>query len=918
MWHLRPTEIITVGRSTRPLAVRFAGANPKAKIEGVDPLPGRSHYLRGQNPQGWIRDVHQFRAVRYKALYPGIDAVIYHDAAGQTAFDFIVAPSAEPERIRLAFAGAEEVQLLPGGSVRARSGDQELRISPPRLYQQGTEGRREIPGGFERTGPLEVRLRVGAYDTSLPLIVDPVLNYSTLLGGGGDEVAFAVAADAAGNAFLAGYTSSADLPFGGSFHGGPRDAFVAKLNSLGTAFDFVTYLGGSGDDLAYGVAVDSSGYVYVAGTTASQDFPVTAAAWRRTHAASWDGFIAKLLPSGSGLSYSTFVGGSGDDWIYSLALDTDGSVTVTGETASTNFPITSGAWRATYGGGLSDAFVTRLNAGGTAAVYSTYLGGSQDDVGLGVALDSNGNAYVAGYTQSANFPVTSGAYQTTKRAGYDAFVSALTGAGTSALYSTFLGGADADFAVGIAVDASGSAYVTGYTASADLPRTAGVVQTTKAAGYDAFVAKLASAGNALTYSTFLGGNGDDYGLAIALDAAGNVYLTGDSASSDFPTTPDAFQTGLSGLFNAFLVKLNPNMSARLFSSLFGGGGYDTGYGLALDPQGRTYVSGTTVSADFPTTAGAAQRDFPGAAEAFLLRTTVVNITPAPGVPSPSAGSGTSRTFTFTFSDPQGWQDLDVVNILINDFLDGRRACYLAYVRAINVLYLVNDTGDGLLPGLVLNGTGSVSNSQCTVSGAGSSATGSGSTLTLTLNLSFSAAFAGNRIIYLAARDGAAHNSGWVPAGVWNVPGLPGGSPAVGSVSPNAGRGRTQTFVFTFTDGNGWQNLGVLNILINDYLDGRHGCYLAYSRPLGVLYLVNDPGNALLPELYLGTNTSVSNSQCTVYGAGSSAVGSGNTLTLTLTISFNSSFAGDRIIYMAARDVAERNSGWQAMGRWRVP
>ena len=356
----------------------------------------------------------------------------------------------------------------------------------------------------------------------------------------------------------------------------------------------------------------------------------------------------------------------------------------------------------------------------------------------------------------------------------------------------------------------------------------------------------------------------------------------------------------------------------LFSSLFGGGGYETGYGIALDAVGRTYVAGTSVSPDLPTTAGAAQRDYADAAEAFLLRTVALNQTPAPGTPSPAAGSGGTQTFTFTFSHPQGWQKLNVVNVLINDFLDGRRACYLAYVRPLNVLYLVNDSGDGLLPGLVLNGTGSISNGQCTVIGSGSSVSGSGTTLTLRLQIAFSASFAGDRIMYLAARDAAENNSGWVSGGVWNVPGLPASSPAVGAVSPASGAGRAQTFAFTFSDANGWQNLGVVNILINDYLDGRHGCYLAYSRSLGVLYLVNDAGDALLPELYLGMPAAVSNSQCTVYGTGSSVTGSGTTLTLTLNIAFSPSFVGDRIIYLAARDVAERKSGWQARGRWRVP
>jgi len=289
--------------------------------------------------------------------------------------------------------------------------------------------------------------------------------------------------------------------------------------------------------------------------------------------------------------------------------------------------------------------------------------------------------------------------------------------------------------------------------------------------------------------------------------------------------------------------------------------------------------------------------------------------------SPAFGSGASPTFTVTLSDPLGSQDLDVVNVLINNFLDGRGACYLAYSHPLNTLYLVNDAGTALLPGLALNGSGSVSNSQCTVNGAGSSASGSGGILTLNLNLSFSPSFGGNKVVYLAARDLAQHNTGWQPLGTWSVPGAPVTSPAVGGVSPARGsssRGSVQTFSFTFTDTKGWQDLGVLNILINSALDGRNACYLAYNRASNVLYVVNDAGGALLPGLVLNGFGETGNSQCTVYADDSSADVNGNTLTLTLSLNFRLTFPGNQIVYMAARDATGvNNSGWQAMGTWSV-
>ncbi|SPF52309.1 hypothetical protein SBA4_50012 [Candidatus Sulfopaludibacter sp. SbA4] len=294
------------------------------------------------------------------------------------------------------------------------------------------------------------------------------------------------------------------------------------------------------------------------------------------------------------------------------------------------------------------------------------------------------------------------------------------------------------------------------------------------------------------------------------------------------------------------------------------------------------------------------------------------VLPAAAGVSPASGSASSLTMVFTFSDPRGWQDLGVVNILINNFLDGRQSCYLACSQPLNKLYLVNDAGNGLLPALPINGFGSVGNSQCTISAQGSSVSGSGNTLTLMLNLSFSTAFEGNHVVYLAAGDLAGNNSGWQPQGTWSVPMASRAGPAVGGVSPSYGSGLTQMFTFTFTDTEGWPDLGVVDILINNSLDGRQACYLAYSRAVNALYLVNDAGTALLPGLVMTAPGTLSNSQCTV-SAGASAVGmNGSTLTLTVGLTFPPVLSGNQVIYLAARDsTGVVTSGWQAMGTWSV-
>ncbi|MEO8025438.1 MAG: hypothetical protein ABI823_03140 [Bryobacteraceae bacterium] len=289
---------------------------------------------------------------------------------------------------------------------------------------------------------------------------------------------------------------------------------------------------------------------------------------------------------------------------------------------------------------------------------------------------------------------------------------------------------------------------------------------------------------------------------------------------------------------------------------------------------------------------------------------------SPIASAPASGSGSSQSFAFTFRDPAGWQDLGVVNLLLNDALDGRHGCYIAYNRPLNTLYLVNDTGDGLLQGLVLNGSGGVANSQCAISGSGSAASGTGVTLTLTLNLSFTSTFAGRKVIFAAARDLASNNSGWTALGSWLVP--PGSAtlPSVVSANPARGAGLSQSFTFVFADAPGWQNLDVVNVLINSALDGRGACFIAYSRPYGVLYLVDDAGTGLLPAIPLDGSASVENSQCRIHGVGSSVTGSGNNLSLTLNISFRLSLAGNRIIYAAARNLAQ-SSGWQQTATWSV-
>ncbi|WP_299755008.1 SBBP repeat-containing protein [uncultured Chloroflexus sp.] len=409
-----------------------------------------------------------------------------------------------------------------------------------------------------------------------------------------------------------------------TFNGSNYNVFVAKLTSSGTALLYATFLGGSQWDSGEGIAVDESGNAYVAGYTQSADFPVTPRAYDKTYnsGAGGDAFLAKLNPSGTILLYATFLGGSRDDYLYDIALDGSGNVFMIGKTESADFPTTAGAYDTTYNGDYyGDAFVAKLSSSGTELLYATFLGGSGWDVGYDIALDGSGAAYVTGWTRSTDFPTTAGAYDRTYNGGGDVFVTKLNPNGTGLVYATFLGGSASDSIRGIAVDGSGHAYVTGWTTSTDFPTTAGAYDTTFNGGdYDAFVAKLNPSGTGLVYATFLGGSTIDRGYSIAVDGSGNAYVTGETSSVDFPTTSRAVSTIFNGGdYDAFVVKLNPSGRELVYATFLGGNDWDTGRAIAVDESGNGYVTGWTDSGNFPTTPGVFDMTHNGYNDAFVVK-----------------------------------------------------------------------------------------------------------------------------------------------------------------------------------------------------------------------------------------------------------------------------------------------------------
>jgi hypothetical protein len=632
--------------AAQPVVIHMglSDAAPKPRMSAREELPGKANYFIGNDPAKWRTNVPAYAKVHYRDVYPGID-LVYYGNQRQLEYDFVVAPGADPQRIVLDFKGVERLEIDAQGELVMHAAGAALRQHRPVIYQNVDGTRREIAGGYVMKGAHQVAFHVAAYDKSRPLIIDPVLLYSTYLGGSGNEEAWGIAVDSAGNAYVTGITSSTNFPatpasFQPVFGPGNAHAFVTKLNATGSALVYSTYLGGSGNEGgAPGIAVDSLGNAYVTGGTTSSNFPTTTGAYQTALRGGGDAFVTKLNATGSALVYSTYLGGSGGEGgFFRIALDTLGNSYVVGHTSSSDFPTTPGAFQTAFVGNV-DAYVTKLNPTGSALVYSTLLGGSTIQIGGGnfkegiaIAVDSLGNAYVGGGTTSNNFPTTTGAFQTTFGGGLaDAFVTKFNATGSALVYSTYLGGSGYEQAFAIALDTLGNAYVTGGTGSTNFPHTAAAFQGALNGNSDAFITKLNAAGSALLYSTFLGGNADEQGTGIAVDSLGNAHVTGSTTSLNFTTTPGSFQTSFGGgIGDAFVTRLNASGSALLYSTYLGGNGDDVGLAIALDSLGSAYVTGVTFSTNFPTTLGAFQSLYSGGEDAFVSKFGELTVPVDPG------------------------------------------------------------------------------------------------------------------------------------------------------------------------------------------------------------------------------------------------------------------------------------------------
>ena len=523
---------------TMMIKASFEGSNARAQVVGENLLSFRSNFFIGNDRAAWRTDVANYQSVVYEEIYSGID-LKYYGSEKQMEYDFVVSPGADPTQIKVRYDGTQELAVSSSGHLIITTEWGEVIEQPPIVYQLADGRRQSVACRYVLRDDRTFGFEIGDdYDRMLAVVIDPVLSYSTYLGGSSDDYGAQIAVDSDGNTYITGSTLSTNFPtfnpVQGTHGGGYYDIFVTKLNATGTALLFSTFLGGSREDFGWGIVVDTFGEVYVTGESWSSDFP-TLNGYQNTYGGgACDAYLFKLNRYGNGLVFSTYLGGNGEDYSSSFKIDDSGNAYLAGSTASTNFPVVN-AWQSVNGGGARDAFAAKLNSAGDELRYSTYLGGSGLDWGRGIDIDSIGNAYIGGYTSSPNFPVHN-AFQGAYGGGAnDVFVTKLNPSGDTVVYSTYLGGELDDAGWSIAVDATGKAHVCGKTNSTAFPTTPNAFQVTYGGGAsDAFFTALNSAGDGLHYSTYLGGTGAEQAWDAMIDMYGNALLAGATGSLDFP------------------------------------------------------------------------------------------------------------------------------------------------------------------------------------------------------------------------------------------------------------------------------------------------------------------------------------------------------------------------------------------------
>lgn len=642
-------------RDSDVLRVRLVGGSDNAEIAGEALLPGHSNYFLGNDQSKWRTQVEQFAQVRYREVYPGID-LLYYGNQRQLEYDFVVAPGADPDAIRVAYRGAQRLSIDARGDLRIKTASGEIIQHKPLAYQTVKGRKKRVSARFllGRDGSArQVSFKLAAYDRRVPLVIDPVLMYSTFLGGSGEDVVYGIAVDPGASVIVVGNTQSVDFPTHGALratNSNQTDAFVTKFNPAGNAFVYSTYLGTLAScppapcpiTQATAVAVDGTGNAYVTGRTQASDFPTQGAFQPTFGGGGFDIFVTKLSPDGSALVYSTYLGGNEIDQATGIAIDAAGSAYVTGCNELGNFPTQNPYQSTNKANATCTGILTKFTPSGSGLVYSTYFGGTGQDTPLTIAVDSSGDAYIAGATTSTDLP-TSNPLQSTNKGvfGNTGFVTEFNPSGSALVYSTYLGGSSAGQVNAIAVDGNDDTYVVGFTQATDFPTQNAFLATNTG---DGFVSVLAPGGTSFVYSTYF----PAVLTAVAIDSSGDAYFAGaNTPAVPLPTqnpiqaTSHVARNNTVGT-NAIVAEFNPAGSALLFSSYLGGSDSDIANAIAVDASENIYIAGAASSPDFPTL-NALQPSNAGAGDGFIAKISPLTLNIAPG----SIVSGQSAALTWS-------------------------------------------------------------------------------------------------------------------------------------------------------------------------------------------------------------------------------------------------------------------------------
>ncbi|WDP89283.1 MAG: SBBP repeat-containing protein [Desulfobacter sp.] len=592
----------------------LSGSNTEVTAIGENKQQSYSNYYIGNDESNWVEGASHYGAVRYKNVYNGIDLVYYGNKNGDIEYDLVVSEGADVSQIAMNYKGASNVVLNEVGDLVITLGERTVIQKAPLTYQVERDAKVIVPSRYELREDGQVNIQTDDYDATRLLVVDPILEWSSYLGGSNSDYGRGIAVDDTGSIFVTGSTSSADFNTSNGFDttlGGTQDAFVTKISSNGSIL-WSSYFGGNNSDNANGIAVDSGGNAVVSGSTSSSNFNTTNG-FDTSLGGMQDSFVSKFSSTGA-LIWSSYLGGSSHDWGKAIVVDENDNILVTGYTNSSNFDTSSGFDTAL--GGTQDAFISKISSGGVLS-WSSYLGGSGTDQGFGIATDGNNNIFVTGQTNSADFDTSRG-FDTSLGGTWDAFITKISSNG-SVSWSSYLGGSgNENYLLGgfdVSADRSGNVWVTGPTASADF-NTVNGFDTTLGGPSDAYVTKISSSGS-VSWSSYLGGSGSDRGVGIALDGNGDAFITGDTSSSDFNTS-SGFDTSLGGSWDAFVTKITSNGSVS-WSSYYGGNEQDNSTGIALDSAGNIFITGYTRSTDIASNGFDLTID--GSVDAFIAKIT---------------------------------------------------------------------------------------------------------------------------------------------------------------------------------------------------------------------------------------------------------------------------------------------------------